>query len=83
MKINTPLSGNEQHLTESSEIISTTDLKGIIDTANEDFMKISGFETDEIIGVLAHEIGHYKKKHIIMELKKIPIESVFVKLPIT
>ena len=50
MKINTPLSGNEQHFSETTEIISTTDLKGIVDSANEDFMKISGFETDEVIG---------------------------------
>ena len=50
MKINTPVTGNEQHFSDTTEIISTTDLKGIIDTANEDFMKISGFETDEVIG---------------------------------
>ncbi|HKK69037.1 MAG TPA: M48 family metallopeptidase, partial [Bacteroidales bacterium] len=25
---------------------------------------VNGFETDEIVAVLAHEIGHFKKKHI-------------------
>jgi len=29
---------------------------------------INDLETDEIVGVLAHEVGHYKKKHIIYNL---------------
>lgn len=29
---------------------------------------ISDLETDEIVAVLAHEVGHYKKKHIIFNL---------------
>ena len=29
---------------------------------------INDLETDEIVGVLAHEVGHYKKKHIIFNL---------------
>jgi aerotaxis receptor len=33
---------------DDTEIISTTDLKGIVDSANEDFIHISGFEWDEI-----------------------------------
>ena len=58
MKINTPVTANEQHFSESTEIISTTDLKGIIDTANEDFMKISGFDPDEIIGKNHNTVRH-------------------------
>jgi STE24 endopeptidase len=29
---------------------------------------INDLETDEIVGVLAHEIGHYKKKHIFINM---------------
>ena len=29
---------------------------------------INDLETDEIIGVLAHEIGHYKKKHVMVNM---------------
>ena len=29
---------------------------------------INDLETDEIVAVLAHEVGHYKKKHIIFNL---------------
>ena len=50
MKINNPCTSNEQYFSDNTEIISTTNLKGIIESANEDFMYISGFETDEIIG---------------------------------
>ena len=58
MKINNPCTSNEQHFSDTTEIISTTDLKGIIDTANEDFMQISGFDTDEIIGKNHNTVRH-------------------------
>lgn len=29
---------------------------------------INDLETDEIVGVLAHEIGHYKKKHVMINM---------------
>ena len=29
---------------------------------------INDLETDEIVGVLAHEIGHYKKKHVFINM---------------
>ena len=29
---------------------------------------INDLETDEIVGVLAHEIGHYKKKHVLIQM---------------
>jgi len=58
MKINNPCTNNEQHFSDTTEIISTTDLKGIIDTANEDFMHISGFDTDEIIGKNHNTVRH-------------------------
>ena len=58
MKINNPCTSNEQYFSDNTEIISTTNLKGIIETANEDFMYISGFETDEIIGKNHNTVRH-------------------------
>lgn len=58
MKINTPVTGNEHNFSDATEIISTTDLKGITDTANEDFMNISGFSHDEIVGKNHNVVRH-------------------------
>ena len=51
---------------------------------------INDLETDEIVAVLAHEVGHYKRKHIIFNLFSsmlitgftLWILSLFVNLPI-
>ena len=48
MKINQPVTQVEKQYGSNVEIISTTDLKGILRTANEDFVNMSGFEWDEI-----------------------------------
>ncbi len=58
MKINAPVTNNEKQFSETTEIISTTDLKGIVDSANEDFMNISGFDTNEIIGKNHNSVRH-------------------------
>lgn len=68
MKINTPVTNNEQQFSETTEIISTTDLKGIVDSANEDFMAISGFEHDEIIGkiIILYDTQICRLKHFLI-----------------
>ena len=51
---------------------------------------INDLETDEIVAVLAHEVGHYKKKHIVFNLFTsilltgftLYLLSLFVNLPI-
>jgi len=51
---------------------------------------INDLETDEIVAVLAHEVGHYKRKHIIFNLTSsilltgftLWLLSLFVSLPI-
>lgn len=48
MKINQPVTQVEKEYDDSVEIISTTDLKGILRTANADFTMMSGFEWDEL-----------------------------------
>jgi len=51
---------------------------------------INDLETDEIVAVLAHEVGHYKRKHIVFNLSSsilltgftLWLLSLFVSLPI-
>jgi aerotaxis receptor len=48
MKINQPVTQVEKNYGDEVEIISTTDLKGILRTANDDFVMMSGFEWEEL-----------------------------------
>ncbi len=57
MKINTPITGHELDYGDA-EIISTTNLKGILKTANDDFVRISGFEWSEIENKSHNVIRH-------------------------
>ncbi|MBB6523553.1 methyl-accepting chemotaxis protein [Pseudoteredinibacter isoporae] len=50
MRKNLPVNDNEIELQESSNILSTTDFQGKIRYVNDDFIKISGFEKEELIG---------------------------------
>lgn len=50
MKRNLPITDQEQSFSDSFNILSTTDLKGIITYVNEDFVRVSGFQSDELIG---------------------------------
>ena len=58
MRINKPVTNNEVQFAKEVEITSTTNLKGIIDTANEDFINISGYEWDEIEGKNHNLVRH-------------------------
>jgi aerotaxis receptor len=58
MKINLPVNERELNFDDSTEIISTTDLKGRIDTLNQDFITISGFTQDECIGQNHNMVRH-------------------------
>ena len=48
MKINQPVSQLEKKLGDNDSIISTTDMKGILRSANEDFIAMSGFNWQEL-----------------------------------
>jgi aerotaxis receptor len=50
MKLNLPISGRQVSLPPHCNILSTTDLKGTLTYVNPDFVTISGFSEDELIG---------------------------------
>lgn len=58
MKKNEPVTGREQTYGDDKIIISTTDIKGIITYANEDFIEISGFSHEELIGKNHNMVRH-------------------------
>jgi aerotaxis receptor len=58
MKKNLPVTGKEFDYSDHAVIISTTDLKGSITYVNNDFVDISGFKEDELIGRNHNIIRH-------------------------
>ncbi len=58
MKINMPVTQRELELKETTSIVSKTDLKGNITFINRDFMDVSGFSEDELIGQSQNVVRH-------------------------
>ena len=58
MRINQPVTDNEVKLTDSTLIVSKTDLKGRITYINKDFLDISGFTEAELIGEPHNIVRH-------------------------
>ncbi|MDO9270068.1 MAG: methyl-accepting chemotaxis protein [Methylobacter sp.] len=58
MKINMPVTDTEYSLAEHDSIVSKTDLKGMITYINEDFLRISGFTKQELIGASQNIVRH-------------------------
>jgi transcriptional regulator with PAS, ATPase and Fis domain len=58
MKINIPVTDVEHVLTEQDSVVSKTDLGGIITYINEDFLRISGFTQNELIGASHNIVRH-------------------------
>ncbi len=50
MKINEPVTQKEQIVSEHANILSTTDLKGAVTYVNPDFIDVSGFTSEELLG---------------------------------
>lgn len=58
MKINTPITNIEYVLTETDSIVTKTDLNGKITYASDDFIRISGFTKEELIGASHNIVRH-------------------------
>jgi len=58
MKINKQVTNTEHILSDSDSIVSNTDLKGVITYANGDFIRISGYSREELIGMPHNIVRH-------------------------
>ncbi len=58
MKKNLPVTNNEVTLNHNTVITSTTDLKGAITYVNQDFLDISGYSKDELLGKNHNIVRH-------------------------
>lgn len=58
MKCNLPVTGREVDYPGDANILSTTDLDSRITYANQDFVKVSGFSHDELLGNAHHIVRH-------------------------
>ncbi|MGM0952950.1 MAG: methyl-accepting chemotaxis protein [Pseudomonadota bacterium] len=58
MRTNEPVTGKERDYPASYHLISTTDLKGKITAANEDFLDVAGFDIEELVGQPHNMIRH-------------------------
>lgn len=58
MKCNLPVTGRQVDYPGDANILSTTDLDSRITYANDDFVRISGFTRDELLGHAHHIVRH-------------------------
>ncbi len=58
MKINMPVTNQEILMKKGGILVSRTDLKGIITDCNDEFVNISGFARDELIGASHNIVRH-------------------------
>ena len=58
MKTNLPVTNRERNFGEQVRLISTTDAKGSVTTFNNEFLEISGFDKDELLGKNHNVVRH-------------------------
>ena len=58
MRINEPVTGKELRVPEDVQLITITDLRGIITFANDAFVEVSGYTRDELVGQNHNLIRH-------------------------
>ncbi|GLR64803.1 methyl-accepting chemotaxis protein [Marinospirillum insulare] len=58
MKINLPVTDKAIDLTNQDRLVSTTNLKGTTTYANDDFQRISGFSSEELVGKNHNIVRH-------------------------
>jgi PAS domain S-box-containing protein len=58
MRTNMPVTQKEHHLQEGAFVVTTTDLRGVITYANDEFIRISGFTQEELLGQPHNMVRH-------------------------
>lgn len=58
MKINLPVVDREVTFAKDEQLISTTDLKGVITFVNDEFVRVSGFSRAELVGQSHNIVRH-------------------------
>ncbi len=58
MKKNLPVTNRENDYPASQRIVSTTDLRGMTNYVNDDFLSIAGFSEDELLGKSHNVVRH-------------------------
>ncbi|CDG85350.1 methyl-accepting chemotaxis protein [Janthinobacterium agaricidamnosum] len=58
MRVNTPITQNEYVLNDGMTIVSTTDLQGNINYANQYFIEVSGFSESDLMGAPQNILRH-------------------------
>ncbi|MDH0606782.1 PAS domain-containing protein, partial [Pseudomonas sp. GD03869] len=58
MKINLPVTQQEVAVDPRANILSTTDLKGVVTYVNPDFVAISGYSEAELLGRSHNQVRH-------------------------
>jgi len=58
MRVNQPVTTVEHQIQEGAFIVSTTDLKGIITLVNEEFVRVSGYSREELLGQPHNLVRH-------------------------
>lgn len=58
MKCNMPVTGREVDYPGDANILSTTDLDSRITYANDDFVRVSGFTREQLLGNAHHIVRH-------------------------
>ncbi len=58
MRTNLPVTQREVPLANDDALISTTDVKGVILSVNEDFCRIAGFDEEELLGQAHNIVRH-------------------------
>ena len=58
MRINEPVTNRQKDYGATQKIVSTTDAKGVITSINDDFISISGFTEEELIGQAHNLVRH-------------------------